>query len=424
MDKKGLVIGIDYTDRFCQAAYYSERHKRAESVGTGTDEIRYLIPTVMCYDPDIKDFIIGSRAYAAAQGKNLPLYKEFLKNVRERSRAFIDGRDWDHTELLSVFFGKLIEYIRLRTSVMRIESITVTVKQVTKELKAVIEEALMLAGIEKAKIRLMSYGESFACFLIHEEESLWKKGAMLFDFDEDGFTGMTLRISDQPERPLIFVDEYDCSAEFSVRDLASEVTGERLDEKLSMLYERSCCTVKGMGVYFTGEGFSEPWFKKTLRKISAERRAFRGNNIYVKGACIAGYDRSFKEYKEPAMICRGRVKNSISVMAADKGEKKEILLSPAAVDWYEAFGCRDFILENEHSIVILIRSVISGESTEIVFDLTGIEQRPVKASRIRISVIYINERECEITVTDMGFGEFFPSSDIRITKRLDLEGQI
>ena len=54
--------------------------------------------------------------------------------------AFVAGKMYSYTQLMAVYFGKLLEFIQIRTSVMAVESITVTMKYVDRETKEALED--------------------------------------------------------------------------------------------------------------------------------------------------------------------------------------------------------------------------------------------------------------------------------------------
>ena len=76
MEKQGLIIGIDYTKEYCQASYYSYRHNQPESVASGTETMRYLIPTALTFDKSNEEWLIGQAAidYAKKTGCNRFIY--------------------------------------------------------------------------------------------------------------------------------------------------------------------------------------------------------------------------------------------------------------------------------------------------------------------------------------------------------------
>jgi len=220
------------------------------------------------------------------------------------------------------------------------------------------------------------------------------------------------------------VNERNYSSHFFIRDLASEILRDDLDLKLTEIYEEIRFSGPQCSIFFTGTGFSELWFSKTLETISAHSRVFKGNNLYVKGACLAGYIRAFKKGMDYPIICKGRTKATISLIARENGMNREVELSGAACNWYDA-GCEcDFILDDDRTAEFVITSLVSRERTSLVFDLSSFPDRPHLATRVHVSVCYLNDAECEIRVTDRGFGNFFASSGAEVTKRLNLEGYI
>lgn len=424
MAGKGLTIGIDYTDQYCQACYYSERHGRPESVSGGTDVLRYLIPSVLCLDQNEHEWVIGNAALRIEEQDGVLAFRDLLEHARKNETVFTGEREYSYVELLAAFFGQLLEFIRIRTSVMTVHSVTVTMKQTDLKTKEILERAFGILQIPASSVKLLSASESFGYYILNEDPGLWQDGALVFDFSSEGFFVKQLHVQFHGDQPVICVNDYDFSADFSVDSLASEVLRNQMDLKISNLYLDLISRGGNASVYFTGEGFDEQWFLATLNSISGNCRAFKGNNIYVKGACIAGHLKADGIVQGFPIICRGRTRADIFLQAWDNGKLADILLSPAATDWYDAGYEGDFILEEEEQVRFRIVSVMTGAVTSVEMDLAGFPKRPSKATRIRIWIRYSGEYECEITVQDKGFGDFFPDAGAQVSRRINLEGYI
>ncbi|MBQ9032922.1 MAG: hypothetical protein IJ106_15960 [Parasporobacterium sp.] len=417
-----MTIGIDYNDQYCQACYFSERHGRPESVSGGTDVLRYLIPSVLCYDPAAQEWTIGNAALRIADNPGILVFRELFQHVFSGQTVRVEDREYNYTQLLAVYFGKLLEFIQIRTSVMGVDSITVTMKSVNRQIKETLEEVFEILKVPAGKVRLLSASESFGYYIMSEDPKLWQDGALMFDFSSGGFFVKQLNIRFDKDQPLVYINEYDFSGDFSVDHLASEVLRNQMDLKISNLYLDLIAKGNQSSVYFTGEGFDEQWFTATLNNISGSRRAFKGNNIYVKGACIAGHMNP--DAGAFPIICKGRTRADISVLAWDNGEQTQILLSPAAVEWYDAGYLGDFILENEKQIQFQIHSIVSGADSSLGMDLSTFPERPPKTTRIQIEIRYSSEYECEILITDKGFGDFYPDRGTVVSRKFSLEGYI
>ncbi|MCF0142739.1 MAG: hypothetical protein HUJ75_05120 [Parasporobacterium sp.] len=420
MARQGLIIGIDYTDDYCQACYYNRHHLRTESVSTRGSSLRYLIPVGMCYAPDRGEWLIGEEAVSYAKDNGVYLFTELLKNAVDGEKCTIDGRAYSYASLLAIFIRKLIELIQLHSAVMGVEFVAVNLRKVTSEIKDIFMEVFSILGIPAAKSKLLSCAESFAYFVLQEDPALWKRGALLIDFGKEGLFINRFTVDGPVKEPVINIEELNHSIELSVRDLESDVYIERMDRKLLDLYEEHRFDGKGSGVYFTGSGFSKLWFTQTLNKISEEQRAFRGNNIYVRGACMMGLMRSRNE-KDPMILCKGRTRVNISVAAKQKENAVRVPLITAPVDWFDAEYTGDFILEDDRSIDFYLTSVVTGQHTSVTLDLENFPQRPEKTTRVTIQIKYRSAYECDIKIMDRGFGGIYPSSGAEVSQRLNLE---
>ena len=423
MEKQGLIIGIDYTKEYCQASYYSYRHNQPESVASGTETMRYLIPTALTFDKSNEEWLIGQAAIDYAKRTGEYLFEDLLDNCFLNEKCYINEKEYSYTQLLAVYFGKIIELTQVTTSIMSIENITVNLREINYDIRSTLYEVFRLLKLPADKIKLQSCAESFVYYVLEEDRSIWEKGAQLFDFSRDGFFEKQLSVQKGPEGDLVYVFEK-THDEFSYQGLENYSYVDHLDEKLKELIQEILQENPISSVYFTGEGFNELWFVKTLQEVSERARAFKGNNLYAKGACLAGFRRADETLKDYNIICDGRTKATIAVEAVYKGSPCILNLSKAPVDYYDAGLVTDFILDNVTSIRFYVTSLVSRERTFVDFDLSSFPERPNKTTRVEIAIHYFNDCECEISVTDKGFGEFFKGSGEKVVKRLNMEGYV
>ncbi|MBR3245810.1 MAG: hypothetical protein IKF90_24410 [Parasporobacterium sp.] len=423
MEKRGLIIGIDYTGKYCQASYYSRRHRCPESISYGGESVRYLIPTALCYNHETSDWLIGQPAIDYAEKTGEGLYRNFLENVFLGNLCYINGQEYTYTQLLAVFTGKIIELMQIATSIMGVQNITINLRRVTLEIKKTFEDVFRLLRLPVEKLKLQNCAESFAYYVLDEDPEIWEKGTILFDFSPDGFYEKILTVTRGTKERLVYISERNHVGDYSMRDMGNEVLMDQMDERLKTLYEEIISESSISSVYFTGEGFQNIWFPKALRRVSEENRAFKGNNLYAKGACLAGLMRS-EENKDYNIICSGRTKFTISVETKHKGEPLLLNLCRAPRDWFDSGMKMDFILDRPEFVRFYLTSILSGKRSIFDIDVSEIPLRPTKATRIEIEIRYFSENECEITIRDKGFGELFPSSGFEVTKQIDFSDEL
>jgi len=157
MEKQPLVIGIDYSNEYCQACYYNLRHGRPESVMTGAAVMRYLIPAVLCYSEEKSDWLIGEEAMLYAEQTGAFLFRRLLTGMLNKETCEINGNKHTYDYLVAVYFGKLLELIQLHSGLTAIENITVTMRRVNLELKQAIEGVFGLLQVDPSIVRIQSY---------------------------------------------------------------------------------------------------------------------------------------------------------------------------------------------------------------------------------------------------------------------------
>ena len=165
-------------------------------------------------------------------------------------------------------------------------------------------------------------------------------------------------------------------------------------------------------IQINGEGFDQEWAQKSVKLLCYQRRkVFYGNNLFARGACEAGKerleDKSLKGYRFL----------SDSLVMADVGMEMRVMGSPtyypliqAGNNWYDCKASCELILDNTEELVFTISTFENPEKRRVGMMLPGIPPRPNKTTRLSLELQYVSQKECRVTVKDLGFGEMFPSS--------------
>ena len=102
---------------------------------------------------------------------------------------------------------------------------------------------------------------------------------------------------------------------------------------------------------------------------------------------------------------------------ADVGMEMRVMGSPtyyplieAGNNWYDSKASCEFILDDTEELVFIVSTYHRPEKRRVGMMLPGIPLRPDKTTRLRLELQYVSSTEFKVTVTDLGFGEMFPSS--------------
>ena len=115
-----------------------------------------------------------------------------------------------------------------------------------------------------------------------------------------------------------------------------------------------------------------------------------------------------------------KITHNIGMEVLRNGKKEYFGIISAGVNWFEASGSCEFLLDRENSIELCIQSIDRAEVRNIRIPLEGLPERPNKTTRLHLFIAFTGVRECRIEVRDCGFGEWFPATDFFWTERLKL----
>ena len=84
----------------------------------------------------------------------------------------------------------------------------------------------------------------------------------------------------------------------------------------------------------------------------------------------------------------------------------------SGVNWYEAMGDCEIILDDTRELEFVVSDMENTGKVRYSMSLPGLPDRPAKATRLHIHLEFTAADECRIDVTDMGFGDLYPSSNL------------
>ena len=80
------------------------------------------------------------------------------------------------------------------------------------------------------------------------------------------------------------------------------------------------------------------------------------------------------------------------------------------------------LLEDDSDLEVHIES-LAGEELQVErISLKGLPERSDYSLRLKIEIMFLEERLCRLTLRDIGFGDFYPSSGFSVTKDIRLGG--
>ena len=79
-------------------------------------------------------------------------------------------------------------------------------------------------------------------------------------------------------------------------------------------------------------------------------------------------------------------------------------------NWYDKDASCEILLDEEDTLKLQIGEMYSKERRTVAMKLDGLPERPPKASRLRVEIAFTSGTTMKVKVTDLGFGDLYPST--------------
>lgn len=408
---KGVILGIDFSMDFTQLAYLDDEGN-PQSICAQTED-NYLIPTVVCYNSELKEWSAGEEAINKGRLEKSRLYKELPELLKE-------NYDKETIEIISAYMSYLIKLTVNHCNGRLIKNILVTVEDVTPAVIEILTAAFVGLGYSKEDIKIISHSESFVYYVLNQNKDIWINNVYFLNFNRYGFHSRRLNVMKGRKPHVADVSVENLDEIMSMKML--EESPEAVDQLLADYMDEKTKKHVVSGVYLSGEGFYADGWDKTLAVVCRNRRVFKGNNLIVKGAAYAAKEFFYISTLSQYLIsCKGRTRVKVTMAVKYKDREHSVTLSNIGDYWYQARSKIECIMEEPTEAVFEIHDIMNHRNETFKIDLTEFPKRAPKTTRIEVNFKYVAENKFEIQVKDLGFGEFFKSSGMSVTREITIE---
>ena len=422
-EQRNLLVGYDLSNDYTQISCFNYNTFGPETIKFDYDSDKEILDTVMAINKETKEWFIADEAIRASKEGKAILVTNIVEAVRKNKNVKILDNWMSPTELLSIYFRKSLSLIKRYHPNESIQRLEVCVANTDIVLVKAIFTALERIGIDRDRVSVQNHSQSFLYYALCQKKELWMNDVALFDYGLKGLKYYQISI-DRKHRPItVGVTVKDYSDEMNFKML-NELSEEELQEKFKNLASYSLYKQIISTVYLTGKGFAGKWVNDTLGVFGHGKRIFKGINLFSEGACYAAKSSIEPEkFADYVFLSEDMVTTAISVNAYCEAKQQELIFVKTATPWYEADKTYDFILDNTNEIEIVVRDDFKNTKISHIMYLDLNTARPNKTTRVKMRVRYLNPKVCVITVKDLGFGEFFKTTNRIWEKILDFSEQ-
>ncbi len=411
-----VLVGYDLGERYSQISYCVYGQGDVEMVSTVVGTRQYNIPTVLCKPKGTHQWYYGKDAVKHGEEEDMFPVEGLLSLAKKGETVELDGETYDPVALLTLFIKRSMTLLNLVTTLDNIGAMMFTVDELDDRLVEVLAQAAANLGLKTSHIYFQSHTESFYFFMLHQPPELW--GYQAIACEHDGLRLKTYRMEcNKRTTPIVVLIEeqlYETlvipadSEEEAVRQDAYRLADERFLGILRKMCEGRIVS----SAYLLGDGFRAEWEEQSLQFLCHNRRVFRGNNLFSRGACFGLLEKlnPSEEGQKHVFLGRDKLKANIGMNVLRQGRESYFALLDAGENWYEIRKECEFLLGREKKLEFVI-TPLDGKNKEIrEMTLQGKDTGTAPYTRYRLEASMRAADIVRVRVTDLGFGEFNPAS--------------
>ncbi len=421
MNKDRYVIGYDLSNEYVQMSFCRIDGNNPETFSTSAEQEQYNIPLVLSHKRSTGQWLIGEAAIECSDEGEGSLVSGFLDIAKEGGTVTIDREEYHAKDLVALFLKRSLGMLPIMETPEKIANITIALRNADVDMIRMLQEAVSVLRVDAERISYTGYEECVFFYMLYQNAELQNHQILVFDAGEENLWSYRLERNHftSPSIAMVEAKEY---ADFKVKDPRYLSKTEK-DNMLLQIATQICENKVFSGIFLIGEGFYDDWCNASLRFLCRNRRVFKGNNLFSKGAALAAREKANPSGYEKNIRYFGmdRIKSNIGIQAYESGKEMNIPLIEAGEHWYEAAAVTEVILHESDIIPVTVEYVNSRQTAVADFELKGLPVSPNRMTRIELSIKMTSENRVVLHATDLGFGEIYPSCGKEWTEEMDLQ---
>ena len=435
-EKKGIngfILGMDLDDRYAQISCWLPGEQKPETLSAEAEGEEYMIPAVLCRRTDRDVWTYGREALQTAERGEGVLVDHLLSSALQGKKVEAGGEIFEATALLALFIKRSLSLLggtsrgalRGYRGLEKADFFMFTFEKVDRQALEMVERVALLLSLPPERVSCQSRAESFFYYNINQPEELWRHLCMICDFGGRTLKTMLFEANHHTRPATVTVSEEEQALltrhipegkEYEAKEPSGKMA-EEMDEAFLALFQKLSAGKIIDTIYLIGDGFEGNWYQKTLSALCMNRRVFRGNNLYSKGACYGGGYKAAQKSRQKAgqeyvYLGADMLKVNLGLDAVKRGEDIYFSLLDAGMNWFDARGECDFLLDQDYAFSLRLSPVSGRKARQIVVTLSGVPERPPGTTRIHLTVSCPDAETVKLRMEDKGFGDFFPSSGL------------
>lgn len=408
-----MIIGYDLSYEYAQISYCRLHGDAPQTYALPGSTRQYNIPVCLFKRNNVNQWFLGKEAAAFSQQEEGTLLDNLLTLALETEEVQIGEESFETIALLTLFIKRSLYLPEKECRPDKVTGIMFTLPALTEKMISLMQRVIVLLNMPECQICFQSREESIYHYVIRQPKELWNEDVLIYDSGQNDLKSYRFK-KNRNTRPIVaFVEEA------SHGRLYGE--NEEKDGRFAEIVKESA-EVSDACVFLLGDGFHGEWCQDSLRLLCHNRRVFKGNDLYSKGACFAIQEKMLKEKQPKQMIflSKDKLRTNVGMQVLRQGEESYLALLDGGENWYECKKEWDVILTEGNTVVFRLIPLDGRNVRNVEMVLDELPIRKPKMTRLHLQVEMTSATMMEVLIEDMGFGELAPSSGLHFSQQIDL----
>lgn len=407
-----MIIGYDLSYRYAQISYCRVGADTPQTYAPADKARQFNIPLCLFKRNSVNQWFLGREALAAKEQEEGHFLDNLFMLAIQQEEVLLGEEAFGAIALLALFIKRSLYLPGKECRPEKVGGIMFTIPFLNEKTVEMMQQLIVLLNLPDCKIVFQSREECIYHYIIRQPKELWRENVLIYDSNGDSIMGYRFK-RNQNTRPVVaFVEEKELGRLYG--------KDEQKDGQFLEMIRESAETADAC-VFLLGEGFHGEWSQDSLRLLCHNRRVFKGNDLYSKGACFGMQDKlADKKQTQMIFLSKEKLRTNVGMQVMRASEKSYLAILDGGENWYDCRKEWDVILTQGNELVFCLTPLDGRNVRNVEVVLDELPKRREKMTRLHLQAVMKSSTIMEVEITDMGFGEFALATDMRFIQQIDL----
>ena len=407
-----MIIGYDLSYRYAQISYCRVSTDAPQTYAPADKAKQFNIPLCLFKRNGLNQWFLGREALAAKEQEEGQFIDNLFTQALQQEETVIGEETFEAVALLALFIKRSLYLPGKECRLEKVAGIMFTIPVLTEKTVELMQQLIVLLNLPECKIAFQSREESIYQYVIRQPKELWRENVLLYDSNGEEIIAYRFK-RNQNTRPVVaFVEE---------KELGRLYGDDEQKDGQFLEMVRESAGISDACAFLLGEGFHGEWSQDSLRLLCHNRRVFKGNDLYSKGACF-GMQEKLADKKQAQMIflSKDKLRTNVGMQVMRASQESYLAILDGGENWYDCHKEWDVILTEGNELVFCLTPLDGRNVRNVEIVLDELPRRREKMTRLHLQAVMKSSTIMEVEITDMGFGDFAPATDMRFVQQIDL----